>query len=198
MMNAAIFFNHDHYSYYDKSQLMPFGEYVPFKPLFHFFNIKNIIPGSEFSFGTHHPLFTLNNITIRSAICLESTFPWLTPITSVNKQPNYDLIVSLSNTAWFKNSFVSEHYFNMGIFRAIEHGTYFIQSSNKGVSGIISPTGKIITQTQLNEQAIIQETLPLYTYQTIYKIIGNLVPFLCVAFILLFPLNNLSRFKKLK
>ena len=159
--------------YYHKTRLMPFGEYWPGKALLKWLGIGQLIPGSEYSPGSNDQLpLIVNDLRIGPGICLESIYPWFY---RSMKHKDSDIMLMLANNAWFNDSTGAEKHFQMGIFRAVETQSYFIQASNTGISAIISPKGVSLQQTQLNEQKVITDTVYKVHSKSIYYYIGDLI-----------------------
>lgn len=123
--------------YYDKYKLVPFGEYIPFGNIFTFINsitnTINISKGKE-----KRKIINLDkNLSISNLICYESIFPDL-----VNKNAN--LIINITNDAWFgKTSGPYQHIVALK-FRAVENNIPAIRVSNSGTSLLINNKGEII------------------------------------------------------
>ena len=122
--------------YYDKYKLVPFGEYIPLRKIFPFINALtttvDISKGKE-----KQKIININNWKISLLICYESIFPSL-----VNKKAN--LIVNITNDAWFgKTSGPYQHTVALR-FRAVENNIPAIRVSNGGLSIIFDKNGRII------------------------------------------------------
>lgn len=125
---------------YFKQRLVPFGEYVPFEEqlrgLISFFDL----PTSIIHLGPYSKSgLNANGVLIAAAICYEIVYPDL--IAQLTQQK--DVILTISNDAWFGLSNGPLQHFDMARMRAIETGRYVIRSTNNGVSGIINPKGGI-------------------------------------------------------
>jgi apolipoprotein N-acyltransferase len=125
---------------YFKQRLVPFGEYVPLESwlrgLIDFFNL----PNSFISIGKNdQPLIEANGIKVGSLICYEIVYPALV----AKNMRGAQVLVTISNDAWFGESIGPLQHFHMARMRAIESGRYVIRGTNNGVSAIINPHGKI-------------------------------------------------------
>ncbi len=146
---------------YDKKKLVPFGEFLPFENFLNSIGLKKITPGySSFSSGEGKDIINLkfdsNDINILPLICYEIIFPNL-----VDKQYNYNLIINISEDAWFGSSIGPHQHFAKAIFRSIESESYTIRSANKGISAFISPKGKILKILQPDEIGNIELDIPI-------------------------------------
>ena len=146
---------------YNKNNLVPFGEFLPFENFLNSIGLKKITPGySSFSSGTGKDIINLKfdskDINILPLICYEIIFPNL-----VDKQYNFNLIINISEDAWFGNSIGPHQHFAKAIFRSIESESYTIRSANKGISVFISPKGKILKNLQPDEIGNIELDIPI-------------------------------------
>tara|TARA_Y100000816_G_scaffold264787_1_gene224168 strand:- start:242 stop:1102 length:861 start_codon:yes stop_codon:yes gene_type:complete len=143
---------------YNKKKLVPFGEFIPFNDLFEKFGLKKITQGyGSFSKGNKQKNFILNNLNILPLICYEIIFPKLTQFS--DKKTN--MIVNISEDAWFGNSIGPYQHFTKAIFRSIESNTYLARSTNKGISAFINNNGKTIKRLEPDETGNIELEVPL-------------------------------------
>jgi len=135
--NGAIALDHG-LQIYLKHHLVPFGEYTP-----HF--MKNIadwlnFPMSDFSPGPFIPdYFRTQETTIGVTICYESAFP----MEFQTRMQSAQLLISLSDDAWFGKSLGPWQHEQINQMRAKELGVYLLNSTNSGITTIINPEGKI-------------------------------------------------------
>lgn len=132
---------------YSKMHLVPFGEYLPIPSLFSFLSgltgaIGDLTPGDEL---TVMPLSGYD-MRIGTVICYESIFPDL-----VRRFPlsGADVLVVMTNDAWFGTSSAPAQHFSMAVLRAVENGTPIIRAANTGISGYISATGAVYGTTPM-------------------------------------------------
>jgi len=126
---------------YDKVHLVPFGEYVPLKKLLPF--VHRLVPAAgDFSPGKSLDPLALKGTSLGILICYEIIFPEISR-KQVNK--GAQILINITNDAWFGFTSAPYQHFYMSTFRSIENRTPLIRSANTGISGIISPTGKIKT-----------------------------------------------------
>jgi len=143
---------------YDKKKLVPFGEFLPFEYFLEKFGLKKITYGyGSFSTGINQSNFRFNNLNILPLICYEIIFPKLTQYS--DKKTN--IIVNISEDAWFGNSIGPHQHFAKAIFRSIENNTYLVRSANKGISAFINNNGKTIKRLEPNETGNIELDVPL-------------------------------------
>ena len=143
---------------YDKKKLVPFGEYIPYEEKLEKFGLKKVTQGyGSFSKGYDQKNFINNNLNLLPLICYEIIFPNLTQVSI--KETN--LIVNISEDAWFGNSIGPHQHFAKAIFRSIENNTYVVRSANKGISAFINNNGKIIKRLEPEEAGSIELMVPL-------------------------------------
>ena len=189
--SAALVYNNMSF-FYDKNHLMPFGEYWPFKRLFKFLGLNNIIPGSEFSEASSKRIFNFKSVKLGVGICLETT---MGSFYKDYAKQNAHILISLVNNGWFKSSSIAARQLQMLQIRAIETGLPILQSANMGFTCIIEPTGKILTMLPQFESNILTHTLNLYTINTLYLKLGNLIIYISLIIILIQLIVRKNYFK---
>ena len=167
---------------YHKSHLVPFGEYMPLKS---FLPLKKITHGLvDYSEGIRKSVFINRfNLTIWPLICYESIFPY--EVITSNK--NVDLIVNITNDAWYGNSSGPYQHFEISRMRAIENGLPMIRAANNGISGFIDPVGRVVRRTELNDVTVLDGYIPKkLSYETIFSRYGifTLIVILCLIWLL--------------
>jgi apolipoprotein N-acyltransferase len=144
------------FSRYDKMQLVPFGEYLPFRK-FLFPVLKAVgYYEHEFSPGSRSNKFLAGKMDIAPAICFESAFPDIIR-RRVNK--NTAFILTITNDAWFGRSAAPYAHLDAGVLRAVENRKYFVQVGNTGFTAVIDPYGRIVARSELNQRQVIMVDL---------------------------------------
>ena len=163
---------------YRKIHLVPFGEYVPLKKLL-FFVGPLVEAVSDFAPGTEASVLDLGNgIRASVAICYESTYPTLTRAFA---NGGAQLLMVITNDAWFGNSSAAYQHFQMGAMRAIETGRYLARAGNTGITAVVDPYGRIVAQAEMFQPASLTADVRLLDDRTIYTRIGDLIAWLCAA-----------------
>ena len=154
---------------YDKIHLVPFGEYMPFRSIFPF--LGQLLPGmSDFNSGNGiHPL-QLGDKKVGVLICYESIFP---EISRDYKKSGAQLLVNITNDAWFGRSSAPFQHLSMAVFRAVENRMYIARSANTGISAIIDPCGRVTAGTNLFEPAKLEGSVRFVDIKTVYSQIGD-------------------------
>jgi apolipoprotein N-acyltransferase len=139
-------------SRFDKEQLVPFGEYLPFRALLLPLLKQTGYFSQDFDFGEWAGPLLAGKYQIAPAICFESTFPGL-----IRRRVNgkTDFILTITNDSWFNDSAAPYEHLENGILRAIENRKYFVQVGNTGISAVIDPYGRVLKRTKLNERAVL-------------------------------------------
>ncbi|WP_164503520.1 apolipoprotein N-acyltransferase [Pleionea sediminis] len=159
---------------YDKQHLVPFGEFVPFenilRGLIEFFNL----PMSGMSAGnSEQKAMQLERLNVYPAICYEIAYSDLfkTFIESVDND-NINVIVTISNDAWFGKSWGPYQHFQIARARAIEFGVPVIRSTNTGITAVINHNGKVISQIPQFTQQVLAGKFTFSNVPTIYSKMG--------------------------
>jgi len=143
---------------YDKKKLVPFGEFLPLDNILEKFGLKKITYGyGSFSEGGKQKNFEFRNLSILPLICYEIIFPNL--VQNSNQKTN--MIINISEDAWFGNTIGPHHHFTKAIFRSIESNTYLVRSANKGISAFINNNGNVVKLIKSNEAGNIELEVPL-------------------------------------
>ncbi len=125
---------------YRKSHLVPFGEFVPLKPLFGWFLDIARIPLLDFARGapTQQPLAVAGQ-RIAINICYEDAFG----AEIIRQLPQATLLANVSNVAWFGRSVAPQQHLQISQARALETGRYLLRATNTGMTAIIDWQGRV-------------------------------------------------------
>lgn len=159
----------------DKIHLVPFGEYVPLKRFLPFIN-KLVVGIGDFSPGTVNPL-PLDGNKIGVLVCFEGIFPGLAR-NYVNE--GSDLLVNISNDAWFGHSSAPYQLLDMVRFRAVENRVWVARAANTGISALIAPSGRIVARTPIFKTLYLDGKVGLGAAPTLYSRLGDVLPTLCL------------------
>ncbi len=162
---------------YRKMHLVPFGEYVPLKTLLFF--VGPIVESlGDFTPGRDPVLLPIGDHVASTAICYEVIYPNL-----IRRfvRDGSELLTTITNDAWYGRSSAAYQHWDQASMRAIEQGRYLARAANTGVSGFVDPYGRIMTKTDLFEQAILVRDLRFLNVRTVYNRIGDLVAWLSLA-----------------
>ncbi len=123
---------------YDKIDLVPFGEFVP--PLFSFVN-RITQEAGDFVPGHDIKILPAAGHRLGVFICYESAFPDL--VRQFTRQ-GADVLVNLSNDAYFGRSEARQQHLLLVRMRAVENRRYVLRATNDGITAIIDPAGRIV------------------------------------------------------
>ena len=142
--NSAISFGEDESQKYRKYHLVPFGEYVPLRSIFGFIyeDLLNM-PFNDLSRGERIQLpmkFDQQKIAIN--ICYEDVFG----NEIIRQLPNANILLNMSNDAWYGHSIAAEQHLQISQARAIETGRMMLRATNTGVTAFINEKGKVINK----------------------------------------------------
>ena len=126
---------------YDKTHLVPFGEYLPFDDFFRGLGVNQFVTGSEgWAHGAERRLIELpGSPAILPLICYEIVFPG--GLGAAAADAGFILVVT--NDAWFDGSIGPAQHFHHARVRAVEEGKSLVRAANSGISAIIDPLGRI-------------------------------------------------------
>ncbi len=147
---------------YDKTHLVPFGEYLPFAGLFDRLGIHQFvdIPGG-FRNGVNHMLLGLPGLpTAAPLICYEAIFPEevAAAVRAGPGRPGF--LVNVTNDAWFGRTPGPYQHLAEARLRTIEEGLPLVRAANTGISAIIDPYGRVEAQLGLEEEGVVDGALP--------------------------------------
>ena len=176
--------------YYDKSHLVPFGEYIPLRRFLPDWitPVTNTI--TDFLAGTGpRSIKIANEPSFGISICYEIIFPHQI----INPKDKPEWLINLTNDGWYGISQGPYQHLVTTRLRAIEEGRTIVRAANTGISAIINPYGKILAQCALNQTDIIDIKLPQQLFiNTIYGQYGNFIPIILCLFniIIAFAIKN--------
>ncbi len=155
----------------DKVHLVPFGEYVPLGRYLPFIN-KLVSGIGDFSPGRVNPL-PMNGDQLGVLVCFEGIFPELA---RDYVRQGSDLLVNITNDAWFGKSSAPFQHLAMIRFRAVENRVWVARAANTGISAFIAPTGEITAQTPIFTPGFLRGEVTTGARLTLYTRIGDLLP----------------------
>jgi len=132
-------------SFYKKHHLMPFGEYLPYRPFFDQFGLSALLGDTDYTAGPSISPWDIHGLRTGPLICLESIYAHVARSQALQ---GATLLISIANNGWFVGSSISTLHLQMAQARAIETGLPMVHVSNQGPSGIFSPQGSPLTITR--------------------------------------------------
>ena len=161
---------------YDKRKLVPFTEFLPFEKLVKTLDYREKIPENFFHSGKKDQIFSSSYLPL---ICYDGIFPNIT-LSSLTQE--HQLIINISNDAWFGSGLGPKQQLTHVRYRSIETGLPLIRSTNKGFSVLVNPIGQIIESIPINTTGYIDIVIPDKIKQTVYSIYKD---YLIIFFIVL-------------
>jgi apolipoprotein N-acyltransferase len=167
--------------YYVKRQLVPFGEYIPFRSIISKITSLTQLQPTDYTPGRSNYVFTVGQIRLGDAICYEIGFDGLVR-SDVTDGAN--LLAMQTNDATFERDGLTGEtgqQLAMARIRAVEHDRAVIVASTTGYSAIIAPDGQLITSSGTWQQAELEARVPLITYTTLADRVGPWPEYVIVA-----------------
>ena len=160
---------------YRKNHLVPFGEYTPLADYFPFLEQISAAAGDFFPGPSHDPMIT-DVGKIGMLICYEGVFP---SITNDTVRRGAEVLVNITNDAWFGRSSAPYQHFAAYVFRAVETDRYVLRAANTGISAVIDPRGRTCAKTGLFTEGVLAGTFSPRKGETPYVRYGDWFVALC-------------------
>jgi apolipoprotein N-acyltransferase len=143
---------------YDKHELVPFGEFLPFRTVLGRLGLEKLTQGSiDFQPGPGRVTLTLPGLPPFSPlICYEAIFPGRV----VDPHARPDWLLNVTNDAWFGRSSGPYQHLAMARFRAIEEGLPLVRAANTGISVVVDPYGRVQARLDLDVTGVLDAALP--------------------------------------
>ena len=162
---------------YDKMHLVPFGEYVPYKPLF-FFAGSLLAEVGTFEPGVKRGVFRSGGHTFGTFICYESIFG--DEIRDFSKM-GADVLINISNDGWYGDTSAPWQHLNMVRMRAIESHRWVLRATNTGITSVIDPDGRVVLSTPRHVRTAIRVPFGYEHDVTFYARHGDWLPWGCAT-----------------
>ena len=159
---------------YDKSHLVPFGEFVPWGLSWMVRTLA--VPLSDFSRGPENPRpLALGAQLVAPNICWEDAFGE----EIIRQLPQATLLVNVSNVAWFGDSLAPSQHLQISRMRALETGRTMLRATNTGVTAIIDPRGNVVARLPQFTEGVLSGEVRGYGGASPYVRSGNYPIVLC-------------------
>lgn len=141
----------------DKVHLVPFGEYIPFSELFSRLGLEQLVAGPmNLSAGNErHAIAASSGIRALPFICYEIIFPDIVAVDVASA----DLIVNVTNDAWFGDTPGPYQHFRQAQLRAVETESPLVRAANTGISGVVDAHGRIVDALAINAGGVIDAVI---------------------------------------
>jgi apolipoprotein N-acyltransferase len=168
-------------SRYDKVNLVPFGEFVPWP----FGALANKVSTEVGDFAAGHRVVVsaVGEHRIGAFICYESVFP-----NFVRKfaDGGAEVLFNISNDGWFGKSAARQQHLSIVRMRAAENRRWILRSTNDGITATIDAAGRVRSELPLYTQATSYTAFNYESGKTLYTRFGDWFPMLCATLALAF------------
>ncbi|KAF0153012.1 MAG: apolipoprotein N-acyltransferase [Ignavibacteria bacterium] len=186
---------------YQKNLLVPFGEKVPFVEDLPFLGdfIKWQVGISSWNVGDRQSVSDLGYTKVGAVVCIESIYPeYITKLANNGA----DFLAVVTNDSWYGYSSGPFQHKEISVLRAVENRRAVVRNANGGVSCIIDPMGRTLTETNLFKKDVLVGYVPIYEEKTFYSQFPLIIPLIVVLgsviTILLAALNSIIKLVKKK
>jgi apolipoprotein N-acyltransferase len=178
---------------YDKNHLVPFGEYLPLQSILGKFAEPLVREVSSFSPGKDLSPGLLGEVLFGTLICYEGIFP---EISREFVQKGSQILINITNDAWFGDTAAPEQHLQMAALRAVEFRRPLLRAANSGITTTVTPFGRIQNRTELFTETAVVADISYSSYRTIYSYLGD---WLVISLIIVSTIAvNWDYFSKLK
>lgn len=177
-LNSAVLLDDegDPVDAYVKRQLVPFGEYVPFRAALGWFPPLGQIPRDGVPGERTGPI-TVDDVRVAVVICFETLFPGLVRENVLGDDGTGEagLVVASTNDASFGRSAEPRQHLAQSRLRAVETGRWVVHAALSGSSAFVTPEGEALDETELFTRTTIRRDVPLVTGRTPFLVVGDVV-----------------------
>src|SRR5690606_10848644 len=172
---------------YDKSHLVPFGEFVPTG--FRWFVDAMVIPLGDFNRGpARQQPFDIAGQRIGFNICYEDVFgeellPALRP--GENGEPGATILANVSNLGWFGNSWALPQHLQIARMRSMETARPTIRATNTGATAIIDEKGSVRHRLPYHQAGVLDASVQGMSGLTPYARWGNFLVLILISIVFL-------------
>ncbi|HEY1206556.1 MAG: apolipoprotein N-acyltransferase [Bryobacteraceae bacterium] len=159
---------------YDKMNLVPFGEYVPWP--FHALVAKVSTESGDFAAGARQVTLAAGPHRIGAFICYESVFP---DFVRRFARDGAGLLVNISNDGWYGNTAAREQHLQIVRMRAAENRRWILRATNDGITATIDPAGRLSRTLPPYVQGAVRADYSWAAATTFYSRYGDWFVLLC-------------------
>lgn len=154
--------------HYAKQELVPFAEYVPWRPIARWFTpfLDNT---TDMRWGDKPGVLDVGGVPVGVEICYEAAYDYVARETV---DEGAELLVVPTNNAWYGPGEMTYQQLAMSRLRAVEHGRSVVVAATSGVSGIVRPDGSIVESSGLFTSDVLVGRLPLRSSTTVATVVG--------------------------
>ncbi len=160
---------------YDKRQLVPFGEYVPFRGILPAFD-KLARAAGDFTSGSEPSLIDWGGHRLGLAVCYEVIYP---TIVAEQVRAGATALVTVTNDGWYGDTWAPWQHLRGARFRAAESRRPLLRAAITGVSAVIAPDGSVVGQLGVDDEGVLEAEVAPRTGLTLHSRAPWLVPGIC-------------------
>ena len=177
---------------YNKINLVPFGEFLPFENILKTIGLNTITNNYQsFSRGNERKVIEIKResfiLKILPLICYEIIYSG-----KIFNNSDFDLIINVSEDGWFGSSIGPQQHFIHSIFRAVESGKYLLRSANNGTAAIVNPLGVIEQKVKFGESGYMDFNEGIKLQPTVFSKYGNKI-FIILILLYIFLIFSFNR-----
>ena len=194
--NSLSIYGHDLeiLDFYNKINLVPFGEFLPFENILKKFGLSAITNNYQsFSKGQNRKIIEIKrddfSLKILPLICYEIIYSG-----KIFQNQSFDLMVNISEDGWFGRSIGPKQHFAHSIFRSVESGSYLLRSANNGIAAIVNPLGIVEQKVEYGDSGYIDFKKAKKIQPTLFSKYGNKI-FITLILLYIFMIFSFNRFK---
>lgn len=169
--NAVFMLGSEERQVYRKRHLVPFGEYFPVPAKVREWMRMQNLPYSDLAAGNDiQPLLTsASGLKLAVAVCYEDAYG----AEHLYAFPGADILINVSNDAWFGDSVAPHQHLQIARMRALEFGRYVVRATNTGISAFIGPAGELLKTGQQFAPQVMTADIRSHSGTTPYADNGN-------------------------
>lgn len=162
---------------YDKTHLVPFGEYLPLRRAFDALGLRQFvhIPGGFEAGASRNLIHPPGFPPAAPLICYEAIFPGAV-VPAHGRSLGAAVLLNVTNDGWFGNTPGPRQHFAQARLRAIEEGLPLVRAANTGISSIVDPYGRIIDSLPVGVAGVLDGRLPFAIPPTLFSMFPTILP----------------------
>ena len=164
---------------YQKTHLVPFGEFIPARDSLGWLPLLDQVPRDAVA-GAEKTIFDIGGTPVAPVISFEGDFGSLA---RRRIDAGGRLLVVATNTSTWERSWASAQHVAMSQVRAAENGVWVVHAALSGISAFIDPYGRVVHSTPLWEATVAVETVGVSPSPTFYARTGDWLPWLCLVIV---------------
>ena len=162
---------------YDKIGLLPFGEFMPLQGVFPKLR-EWIRGGGTFTPGTKPASFDVAGMKLAAGICYEAILP---AMTLRALRPEDEVLLNLTNDAWFGEGDERHQHWTLSVWRAIENRVWLLRATNTGRTSVIDPAGREVARAPEGKKHVLFADIRTARMRSLFRSAGRWFDWLCLA-----------------